>query len=773
MDKFTENELSGEKSAVDNELKMAIERLENADENSSTHGEEIEKFNSREHRDTERRIAKAQSEMAESVRRAEINAQQMSAALGYGEKYRRKLLAEEAKRRELERKAEEERLNAELMAERQAREEEAQKRLDAENELLRQRNEESDELIRRFSAEIGESSGEISAPELESQEAEPEPKEQSEPQEPSETQEPSESVIIPVLEEKDGKILFNIDECSKDVELSGGILCIPPHTITVPVFNAPLNSVSQNAAYNPVEASISKEDKIIEEYECELAEKFGEREINSHLGDLNIEYADSAEADGELNRQTFAFLAKDTIKRIKRIDSQIAKIEKREKGASGERGRELITERLSLQKEAVDILCTALVGAVHTHTAISKYKRLLARRIADYNLLLKEVSIRTGTDITLLSSTIPNDIIEGRKYQKTQNISLVGKDVGFDTDFFAYSSRIVNSKARKKQLRRGAIMEKEEKQLEKIIVKSVYGKGEVSKEWLFTLRERLLALGTQRIKDEELVEARFNYLISSAKTDKYVKNYLFETRRQKKGSKNNELKLLRVLKKTAKRAVIAESLDNARYYEIVATDTQRANFKRVNVNRAELESLRMEMETLLRKRDMINKRLEALYIGESEGVLYGTEKKCQRAKRRAVKKAHNKLRKTRKLLESNRIPLDIQEDMYELMNAKILKCGALAELDVRIKKARGQDKKQLKRERRRTRKDLQHLTENIGYFKKKKIEKRVINRKTRKSQLAWLIFLVVLAGGGFAVYYFFGGAVKEYLSGLFGGFING
>lgn len=484
----------------------------------------------------------------------------------------------------------------------------------------------------------------------------------------------------------------------------------------------------------------------------------------------------ASEKDAALDAAGFALFCKSTVKRLREIDKTIRKLEKKEGKASETELKSIFNEKLALEKEGVDLLCQTLCSAVSLSDkkAIKKFKKLLSHRIASYNTLLKECKSRTGKDIPLISRSVPKDIIAGRAYQRTQNIYFAE---GSHLPEQKKLSRRERKRLEREELKLAAKTEAEREELEKTVKKKL-GKKALTKEQKEALQDKLSAIAKQREYDEQLIEARYDFLIARNTTERDAKSMSFFVK--KKGKKKTHVELLnkRIKTLTAERGKAAKQqrLDNARYYEIVATDVSITAFKKRGANREELGALRRRIELLLAKRDEINKKLLNLYTGYSaQDGKRGLDTKVAKVKREAMKKVYKQQKRIYRLLESQKAPASLKEKVYELMNEKTAKTGTVAELTYRIKKGKltGAAKREFVKERKKQLGNIKRIDADIKRYRRKKISKVIERNKTRKSQIAWLIALVIIIGGGYALYYFFGAQIVETVNGILGGLFGG
>lgn len=581
----------------------------------------------------------------------------------------------------------------------------------------------------------------------------------------SEAQNPVNEELESADEDAAEPMILNIEK--KSAMPSESTLYIPARSVTLPIIEEGDAKSCDDAPH------LTYEQMVISEYESELEKKHGKVGIDYLALCGSAEYVSSSEVALDVTPYTFDYMAKDTVRRIGKIDKEITKLDGAGARASGLVGGAQVFSKIAFMKEEIDLLCPALCCAVRfRHRGwISKFKKLLTLRISGYNSLLREVEIHTGADLPLLSATIPQDIINGGMYQKTREIAL--NEIPGGADF--YLER--HAASERTRLERAGVLytkklKKEERELEKILRKRVYKNSAPTSDELRSLKEALSSLGDERIEDEDMIGARFKFLIIRASADMYEGKYFFLTRRMKEmDGRYITARNYKRLKRVRARALKAESRDNLRYYEAVLTDVDRADFKRADADRIVLEELKGELEILLKKRAFINRRLANLYIGqEKEGLFGNFEEKCRKARERGIKKAFYGLRKIYRQMERNKVPLDVKEEMCLLMNEKITKCGLINELSVRIKKAEPRYKKDLKKERKKAISSVKRINESITRFKEKRVDASIEKHKTHLSQLLWILCVALVAGGAFVAYKFYMPEITEFFKNLiFGG----
>ena len=793
--------------------------------------------------ETQKRIAKSQSELDESIKRATVFAEQKNAEMAYRLEYRQKLLEQESKKQLEQSRIEEEGIIQESLLRREEMESERSKN----RELLQKKHEEIDELIKSVLT-VSE--------ETETENVQSEPLELVE-------EDNSDPEFLPVILPKaEEKITVEINE-SRPISVDN-ILYIPPQSLYVPVsfsvsgpcrategtpFVSEARDYDEQARgwnlrrqrldgaideYSRRLLTLDEENKIeyerkmrelqlaSEELSREREELIRERErllnMRGEGGDCPTNYSEpdidylGLEYEGEKTYPKPSEMSDDEraiyeyekylkksgvyretpepgldatvptsdktewsdtdfipyrelMGRVAKLDKQIKKSEKREKKMAGAFARQLYNERMGLERDALELLAYALKRAslLGKRGDRAKTKKAFISRIARYNLLISDFSLRTGMDLPPISTSIVKDIMAGRDYRIIE-IYLSGEISAPHLSDFEKISEKSLKKASRDELHRAALAERDKKRLEKTLKKDGFGENAMdsaSKAELFELME---SISEKTSRDEEMLLARMNYIILYAKTERDINKFGFGTRRKNNDARLSHLTaLLNKKKRAKKKALKLEARDNARYFEVLALDTKTAEYKKKRVDRDRLQSVKERLAILLEKRDVINKRLYSLYTGKEEGKKRGTEEKYAKIRRNAAKKSYKQQLKLYKTVEREKIPLDLKEDIYSLMNERVKLNSSIEELNVRIRKTRGSEKKPLKTERKRLLRRLSECTRDVNYYFKRKVKRRIEKRKTHRSQIFYLVLLLVIVAVGFIVYRFFGARILEFL----------
>lgn len=808
---------------VDN-LDLAHQRIETVKENVTRHSGKMERFHAKGALNTERRIAKAQSEIAQSVKRASINADTRSAELGYGYEYRKKLIEENARREEEERRIREENEKSELEAERKMREEEALRLSESEEETVSKGSEESDALINGAIQQLENvNDSETEPSDAANTQTESVPSAENEsvtlqineqepvnsdnvlyipaqslyiplPQYPLYQQAPNADAMARMWSERSERLKAEMDEClariadadqASSAIYEGQLASIREAAEALERERRQYESQAGDVGAQYCEpktepdadtfVGMSDDERTIQEYEKYINQKCGYSDPLDQTPDTDAEL-DRVKSEGglEIDEASFALSEKDAILRIKKIDKDAKKSIRREERAHGLAAVTLYNSRLALEKEALELLINMLSLSVRVESKpkIKQFKKLLTRRIASYNLLILDFNLRTGRDLPLLSSAMPKNIILGKGYQAPPDLALNTDSVS-DVQIIPTVSKKELKRAQKDELRRAAIADKELERLQKTLKKNGFGLNNLNAFENAELSALMQKISEQRSRDEAMLEARYNYLILKGQTDKDLNRYTFGTRRKNcdEGVKRAS-KLVKQTKSKRKAALKLEKLDNDRYYEILALDAAKTVYKRKRADREKLASVRTQMDLLLEKRDVINKRLYMLYLGKAYGDKRGMEKKYNAAAREGAKKAYKKQLKLYKIMEKEHLPLDMKENLYKLMNQKTALYSRFCELGVRLKGAKGIEAKEMKRERKTIVNNIKALNENIDYYFKRKVNRRIEKNRTKRTQLLWLFALILIIGAGYLVYRFYGARILEFVKSYIQGLLN-
>jgi hypothetical protein len=182
---------------------------------------------------------------------------------------------------------------------------------------------------------------------------------------------------------------------------------------------------------------------------------------------------------------------------------------------------------------------------------------------------------------------------------------------------------------------------------------------------------------------------------------------------------------LKLLKKRRDVALKLEKMDNDRYYQVLLTDTDLASYNNDDAKKRKVSSVVNEVSVLLKKRDAINSKLNAIYsgpLGDIAGA--GESDKWRDVKVSAVKRHSKKLQAKANALK-NSVP-GMGEDKAKkifvfnsLLDAKV---EALATVD--LCKYRLRKEKNNFTERAQINKDMAEAKKKI-----KLIDKEIKDRK--------------------------------------------
>ncbi len=725
------------------------------------------------------------------------------AADAYAEEYRRKLMQEENRRQELARRNQRLMAEAQLEAERNFRKEASLKKLEAEREMIRKRNEANSQMIRQIQMNREKAQTVPSAP--------PSP-----PSPPSPPTPPTAARVSPQLPMKTGvmakapvkpvnpqvrilddAILAAIPNADKIPKMPGeiptsfspdsGYVTVRPNKANLDKETALRNKISKMTPPTPPKRPQMPSNRtgtmtapVPEAQPRAAASTFSQKsamtatppvpptppkfpKTPSHkeqIGTATRKFTGRSEMPTDY--RGYIALSKDLKKVVKEIDKKIKKIKKKEDKNTGSAERKLFNERIALEKEAVEILCIVLGGAVviNNKRKINKNKEALNKRIARYNRVLYDLSVRIGKDLPTLSYGISSDIIAGRDYETPPVVYFKEMDESNSDPAISAIERRTFIDAYKK-LKLNKNNDKNEWKIERKILKK-YGKRNASVKEALKLREDLTALKEVRKRDEEFLALRYHYVIRKANFDhKAAKDYFFGTKDDVKAERKETRQAQKELNKDRKKALKFERKDNERYNKIVAINPYKYQFSRCifkkKIDRDKLEEIRSEMEVLLARRDLINSHLMRFYTTDGEfskkkKIEKKVEEQSNQAKTAAMKASYDDQEERFKDIDKRNVSLDIKEDIYDMMNEKIYLEGVKAVLAEKIKHAKNEEtRKKLNDELKSVQEDIDELSDCIDYAYENDVKKRA-----KKRWILVLVILAVLGVGIYLAYRFFG-----------------
>ena len=418
-----------------------------------------------------------------------------------------------------------------------------------------------------------------------------------------------------------------------------------------------------------------------------------------------------------------------TEKEAKRTEKKLAK-------AVGNPAILLAVSVVGLRKEQVDARAEVVCACAQVgKKAITKQeKKKLGAAIVGYNAAASNYSSLTSHEIEQLPLWLPEELAGGADYTKIPALVLP-KDT--DIPVGTRMSEADKREQRREQLRLVA----EEKKQQKLQDANRAG-AKLTPEDKKELAARDKLAREQSERDCEMLRRRYRSSAENAEYDTQINHYHYS-----KGDGAPVANGKKALRKAEKAALKCEGEDNARYYAIVRSHSATTPAKR-RVDRAELERIRQKMETLLAERDRINRQLSDIYVlREDKNAQSKTVSKRQSARLRAAKRSCRDMRDDAALVRRTHITIDKKQAIFELMD-DITDCRAdIAEIDYTLKKthpSRGVAR-ELKMQRKMKLGIIKRNRETLAQ-RIKAVRKSARREVSPKSQLLWLLLLLVLVG---------------------------
>ena len=227
--------------------------------------------------------------------------------------------------------------------------------------------------------------------------------------------------------------------------------------------------------------------------------------------------------------------------------------------------------------------------------------------------------------------------------------------------------------------------------------------------------------------DLSLIDNRYKFETALLEGEKEIMEYKFAKNSiandKRKAYINRKLKSL---EREKAKAMKYEGMDNDRYYRVLLTDTNLASYSDNNSKKKRVNSIIYEMGDLLKKRDELNSKLNAIYsgpLGDIAGV--GESDKWREVKVNAAKRHARKLRSKAHALK-NSVPGFGDKKAKQVFTFNSLldaKVEALATIDLckyRLKKEKNNlfNKAQIKKDMREARRTVKLINREIKDRKK-------------------------------------------------------
>ena len=311
----------------------------------------------------------------------------------------------------------------------------------------------------------------------------------------------------------------------------------------------------------------------------------------------------------------------------------------------------------------------------------------LAIEIKRYNELITEYNQMTNSNIPLADKSISKRVLAGQAYEHLTRISYT----------------LLENKAP--------------------INKGKKTKGKIYQENRYMADIKLLnRRDDETLNDLSLIENRYKFETALLEGEKEIMAYKFAKNSIADDKRKAYIKKkLKSLNKEKAKALKYETMDNERYYRVLSTDTNLASYSDNLAKKKKVNSIIYEVSDLLKKRDELNSKLNAIYsgpLGDIAGV--GESDKWREVKVSAAKRHARKLKGKANALK-NSVPGFGEQKAKQvfifnsLLDAKV---EALATIDLckyRLKSEKNNliDKAQIKKDMREARKNIKLIDREI------------------------------------------------------------
>ncbi len=496
--------------------------------------------------------------------------------------------------------------------------------------------------------------------------------------------------------------------------------------------------------------------------------------------------SDSAEYDDEAvlreleNGESISVYAKSALpktlnkyyKRKTALEKKIRKAEKEQSTATIERIAFLIIAKIGIQKEIIELTVDSVMACIYakSRSAAEKQRKILEKCIEDYNGYCDEYERFTGKSLPKISETMADEVAAGRVTEPLPNI-YYSYDDSAPVATYAENGEAGISEASDISLDASYPPEGE---LDGIIgTDALYADGEESLRRGRAHAERREAVKNAIERDILLIGLRSDYRLSEYEIQRDMLANSFGNDRERRERKIREYdKLLAAERGKLKRATKLEREDNVRYYMLLMDDGKIASKRRSRTDR--LNALKMRLEVLLSEREELNERLIALYGGSSKKAVAGKiNRKAASVRRKRAKSTYKKHKKLARMIERMRVPLDMKDKAFGLLNKKIECAAVIEENTYKLKrlKPKGAARRELIADIKRSRGVTRQASLDLKFLikKMKKRERNYI--EDRNWAILWVVILL-LAALGVGAWLLFGdeirAAVTDMYNGIFG-----
>ncbi len=494
--------------------------------------------------------------------------------------------------------------------------------------------------------------------------------------------------------------------------------------------------------------------RLIREYEAaraRLGELDGEKPAMTDVPS-EVHYADS-EAEGISSHtvydiKEFRKRFKSSEKSVSQYKHRLAKLCKKKSKCDAIRYIEYATEELNILRlilgERAEILTLAVKNSFKKY--IKAAKRNLVLSVREYSVAAIQYESDTGVSVAMPNERLAKEILKGGIYHPLPEIHFVeGADLNADGQ--QYKPNLMSSSERREmrraQLRDAKLADEEERRLKRL---ASHGRAGADSDVI--LDDEIKGIEEKIERDRLYVSSRVEYNILELKSRREMLDASYSVKYSDINNGYRELtRRMKKLTKLKSRAVKEEERDAERHY--AALFAERDLKKPIKKSkRLKFESLQMRLDGLLKEKEALTENLIKLYTGENaKGDKNKAEKKLFKVRKKHARRVKRRLAKEMRVIES-RIPLDIKEKLVNCANKIIDTEARIEDAKYRLKKQKlaKLQRKEQKMLIKRSSKQLRVAKADFKYFLKKARKYKERN-KTARSQILWVILLLVIIGG--------------------------
>ncbi len=467
-------------------------------------------------------------------------------------------------------------------------------------------------------------------------------------------------------------------------------------------------------------------------------------------------------ADGEIADKIVTKMNKRELKdRLRRAERKENKLKRSYKKI--ERRRVDSTERLvalmALKRELLESYVSDLNYAIVADNSryTKKYARLVSETTGEYNGLIDDFCVLTGSKTPTVNENIAELIVSGVGCPPIPVIDYVSRE--------KLSEKPSPKREEAERRREQKQLLREDKALQRDRRQGLVRDQEAPDAIALTPKmvKKMMKL------DLKTVKARCAYRKATIKYQLSLSNYHFnENTRASQAARVDSNARLRAMRRDTKKLYKVTKANNKRYARVM-NGTVKLNRVKHEAERQRIEVLRQRIIARIVERAEINTRLMALYSDDGRGKKNVRDKIARvrlKAARRSFKKQLHLYRKSKRYF----VPMPLKEEAWALMNERTNLAAYLAECKYRKRheKPKGSLKRALKEEIRNTKRSIKYTERDI-YRLLHKMKKKNEKQPSVKAQIIWIVVLAVLVVGGVACAVFYQ-QILDFIMNLIGSF---